>query len=81
MKTYALLAAACAALAGLAETDEAARVVRLRDEALRFNAAAARLAVADLARDPAYDAARHRARAAAHKNREKAPGPSPGSNR
>ena len=61
MKTYALLAAACAALAGLAETDEAARVVRLRDEARRFNAAAARLAVEDLARTPSYDAARHRA--------------------
>ncbi|MBQ6103541.1 MAG: hypothetical protein IJL06_07700, partial [Kiritimatiellae bacterium] len=61
MRPYALLAAACAALAGLADTDEAARVVRLRDEALRFNADAARLAVADLARDPSYDAARHRA--------------------
>ena len=61
MRTYALLAAACAALAGLAGTDEAARVIRLRDEALRFNAAAARLAVEDLARNPSYDAARHRA--------------------
>ena len=61
MKTYALLAAACAALAGLAGTDEAARIVRLRDEARRFNAAAARLAVEDLARNPSYDAARHRA--------------------
>ena len=61
MRTYALLAAACAALAGLAGTDEAARVIRLRDEALRFNAAAARLAVTDLARDPSYDATRHRA--------------------
>ena len=61
MRPYALLAAVCAALAGLADTDEAARVVRLRDEALRFTADAARLAVADLARDPSYDAARHRA--------------------
>ena len=61
LKPYALLAAVCAALAGLADTDEAARVVRLRDEALRFNADAARLAVADLARDPSYDAGRHRA--------------------
>ncbi|MBO7686424.1 MAG: SUMF1/EgtB/PvdO family nonheme iron enzyme [Kiritimatiellae bacterium] len=61
MRTYALLAAACAALVGLAESDEAARVVRLRDEARRFNAAAARLAVEDLARDPSYGAARHRA--------------------
>ena len=50
MRTYALLAAVCAALVGLAETDEAARVIRLRDEARRFNAAAARLAVEDLAR-------------------------------
>ena len=61
MRTYALLAAVCAALAGLADTDEAARIVRLRDEARRFNAAAARLAVEDLARNPSYDAARHRA--------------------
>ena len=61
MRPYALLAAVCAALAGLADTDEDARVIRLRDEALRFNADAARLAVADLARDPSYDAARHRA--------------------
>ena len=61
MRPYALLAAACAALAGFADTDEAARVIRLRDEALRFNADAARLAVADLARNPSYAAARHRA--------------------
>ena len=61
MKAHILLAAACAALVGLAGTDEAARVVRLRDEARRFNAAAARLAVEDLARNPSYDAARHRA--------------------
>ena len=61
MRPYALLAAACAALAGFANTDEAARVVRLRDEALRFNADAARLAVEDLSRDPSYDAARHSA--------------------
>ena len=33
----------------------------MRDEARRFNAAAARLAVEDLARDPSYDAVRHRA--------------------
>ena len=61
MRTYALLAAACAALAGLAGMDEVARVIRLRDEARRFNADAARLAVEDLARNPSYDAARHRA--------------------
>ena len=61
MRTYALLAVACAALAGLAETDETARVTRLRDEVRRFNAAAARLAVEDLARDAFYDAIRHRA--------------------
>ena len=61
MKAHILLAAACAALVGLAGTDEAACIVRLHDEARRFNAAAARLAVEDLARNPSYDAARHRA--------------------
>ena len=62
MRPYALLAAACAALAGLADTDEAVRVVRLRDEALRFNADAARLAVADLGRRPPQSHERRRTR-------------------
>ena len=61
MRIYTLLTVACAALAGLAGTDETARIVRLRDEARRFNAVAARLAVEDLARNPSYDAVRHRA--------------------
>ena len=45
--------------AGAALTPDEAR--QLREEAVRFDAEAARLAVDDLAKHPSYDAARHRA--------------------
>ena len=59
MKILPVLVLALLAFRAAAETPEDLR--RLREEVRRFDPVAARLAVADLARNPVYDAATHRA--------------------